>query len=96
MEPQQQLPGKVQLGEFWLQATNAWFAAADLKFEVAHITSERECFAHTFGAMGFNVLSAVLDLVENPPAVVLYTRLRGRLVLAHQLMWSRRPLSASR
>ena len=85
-EPQQQQrPGKVQLGKFWPQAPNAWFAAANLKFEVAHITSERECFVHTVGAMGFNVLCAVLDLVETPPAVDPYTTLRGRLVLAHQL-----------
>ena len=38
-QQQQQRPVKVQPGEFWLQAPNAWFAAADLKFEVAHITS---------------------------------------------------------
>ena len=43
-EHQQQRPDKVQMGEFWPQASNAWFAAADLKFEVAHITSERERF----------------------------------------------------
>ena len=42
---QQQRPGKVQLGKFWPQAPYAWFAAAELKFEVANITSERECFA---------------------------------------------------
>ena len=82
---QQQRPGKVQLGEFWPQVPNAWFAAADLKFKVAHITSERERFAHTVGAMDFNVLRAVLDLVETPPAVDPYTTLKGRLVLAHQL-----------
>ena len=36
-ELQQQQPrhGKVQLGEFWPQAPNAWFSAAELKFEVA-------------------------------------------------------------
>ena len=84
-QQQQQRPGKVQLGEFWLQAPNAWFAAADLKFKVAHITSENERFAHAVGAMGFNVLHAVLDLVETPPAVDPYTTLKGRLVLAHQL-----------
>ena len=84
--PQQQTrPGKVQLGEFWLQAPNAWFAAAELKFEVAHITGERERFAHAVGAMGFSVLRAVLDLVENPPAEDPYTTLKGTLVLAHQL-----------
>ena len=77
--------GRVQLGEFWPQAPNAWFAAADLKFQVANITSERDRFAHAVGAMGFNVLRAVMDLVENPPAVDPYTTLRGRLVLAHQL-----------
>ena len=81
-QQQQQRPGKVQLGEFWLQA---WFAAADLKFKLAHITSERERFAHAVGAMGFNVLCAVLDLVETPPAVDPYITLKGRLVLAHQL-----------
>ena len=80
---QQQRPGKVQLGEFWPQGPNAWFAAAELKFEVAHITSEREC--HTVGFMGFNVLRAVMDLVESPLTVNPYTTLKGRLVLAHQL-----------
>ena len=37
---QQQQPrqGKVQLGDFWPQAPNAWFAAAELKFEVAGST----------------------------------------------------------
>ena len=74
---QQPRPGKVQLGEFWLQAPNAWFAAAELKFEVAHITGERERFAHAVGAMGFTVLRAVLDLVENPPADEPYTTLKG-------------------
>ena len=57
----------------------------ELKFEVANITGERDPFAHAVGAMGFNVLRAVMDLVENPPAVNPYTTLKGRLVLAHQL-----------
>ena len=75
----------MQLGKFWSQAPNAWFAAVELKFEVAQITGERECFAHAVGAMGFTVLRAVLDLVENPPVDESYTTLKGRLVLAHQL-----------
>ena len=62
--------GQKQLGEFLPHAPNAWFAAAELKFEVVHITGERERFAHTVGAMGFTVLRAVLDLVENPLADV--------------------------
>ena len=79
---QQPRPGKVQLGEFCPQAPNAWFAAAELKFEVAHITGERERFAHAVGAMGFSVLHAVLDLVENPPAEDTCTTLKGHLVAA--------------
>ena len=66
--------------DFWPQAPNAWFAAAELKFEVANITGERDRFAHAVGAMGFNVLRAVMDLVENPPAVNPYTILKGHLV----------------
>ena len=72
-QQQQQRPGKVQLGDFWPQAPNAWFAAAKLEFEVANITREQERFAQAVGAMGFNLLHAVMDLVENPPAVSPYT-----------------------
>ena len=85
IQQQQQRPGKVQLGEFWPQAPNAWFAAVELKFEVANINSEREHFAHSVGAIQYNVLFAVMDLVENPPVENPYTMLKGRLVLAHQL-----------
>ena len=81
---QQQRPGKVQLGDFWPQAPNTWFATAELKFEVANITGEQEHFAHAVSAMGFNVLHMVMDLVENLSAVNPYTRLKGPLVLAHQ------------
>ena len=81
LQQQQPRPGKVQLGEFWPKAPNAWLATAELKFEVAHITSERERFTHAVRAMGFSVLRAVLDLVENPPATEPYTTLKGRLVL---------------
>ena len=63
-QQQQQQPrqGKVQLGDFWPKAPNAWFAATELKFEVANITGKRDRFAHAVGAMGFNVLCAVMDL----------------------------------
>ena len=76
-QQQQPRPGKVQLGEFRPQEPNAWFAAVELKFEVAHIISEREGFAHAVGAMGFSVLRSVLDLVENPPAEDPYTHGRA-------------------
>ena len=85
VQQQQPRQGKVQLGDFWPQAPNAWFAATELKFEVANITGERDPFPHAVGAMGFNVLRAVMDLVKNPPAVNPYTTLKGRLVLTHQL-----------
>ena len=82
---QQPRPGTEQLGKFWPQVPNAWFATAELKFEVAHITGERERFAQAVGAMGLSVLRAVLDLVENLLADEPYTALKGCLVLAHQL-----------
>ena len=82
---QQQRPGKVQLGKFWPQAPYAWFAAAELKFEVANITGERERFTYAVSAMGFNMLQTVMVLVENLPAVNPHTTLKDRLVLAHQL-----------
>ena len=71
LQQQQQAPrsGKVQLGDFWPQAPNA---AAELKFEVAHITSERERFAHTVGARshgpsGESTVNKPLHGVEGPP-----------------------------
>ena len=74
-------PGKVQLSNFWPQAPDAWF-------EMADITTERERLAHVDSAMGFNILRAFMDLVENPPVVdpyVQYIGLKERQVLAHQL-----------
>ena len=85
LQQQQPRQGKVQLGDFCPQAPNAWFAAAEVKFEVANITSQRDSFTHAVGAMGFSVLQAVMDLVETPPLVDPHTTLKGRLVLAHQL-----------
>ena len=58
---QQHRLGKIQLSEFWTHASNAWFAAAELKFEVANITSELERFAHAVGPMGFSLLYAAMD-----------------------------------
>ena len=85
-QQQQPRPGMVQLGDFWPQAPNGWFAAPKLKFEAADITDERDRFAHAGSAMGFNVLGAVMDLVENPSAVDNYIHhAEGHLVLAHQL-----------
>lgn len=83
--PAVQRANKVYLNDFWRENPHAWFAAADLKFEVAGVESERAKFANAIGAMPFSVLRHVMDLVERPPAVDPYTTLRGRLVLAHEL-----------
>ena len=52
---------------------------------MANIIGVRERFTHVVSAMGFNMLRAVMDLVENLPAVNPHTTLKDRLVLAHQL-----------
>jgi len=75
---------RVQLSEYWPQAPAAWFKATELKFQVAGITTEAEKFAHVAGALPVNLFQSVEDLVDNPPENV-YTALRGRLVLAHEL-----------
>ena len=76
---------KVQLSKFWPQAPEAWFAATELKFEVAGITQEQERFAHGVGAMAYSMLRNLIDLVEIPREVNPYTMLKGRMVLAHSL-----------
>ena len=76
---------RLHLGDFWPQAPNAWFMAADLKFRVAGISNEADKFAHAVGAIPFNTLRSVMDLVERPPTENAYTTLRGCLVLAHEL-----------
>ena len=72
-QQQMQRPAKVQLGEFWPQAPNAWFTVAELKFEVANVTGERESFAHAVSAMA------------SACCVLLLTSWSTRQ-LAHQLM----------
>jgi len=75
---------RVHLSEFWPQAPGAWFAATELKFQVAGITEENKKFAHAAGALPYSYFRSVMDLVNNPPEDA-YTTLKGRMVLAHAL-----------
>jgi hypothetical protein len=77
--------GRVKLPEFWPHAPGIWFARADLRFEVSKVTSERERFAYTVDALPYESLCLVADMVEAPPADQPYSRLKDRLLIAHQL-----------
>jgi hypothetical protein len=77
--------GRVKLPEFWSHAPGIWFARADLRFEVSHVTSERQKFAYVVDALPYEALCLVADLVEDPPAANPYSVLKDRLLMAHQL-----------
>jgi hypothetical protein len=77
--------GRVKLPEFWSHAPGIWFARADLRIEVSHVTSERQKFAYVVDALPFEAPCLVADLVEAPPATNPYSVLKDRLLMAHQL-----------
>ena len=86
--PLMQQPGyqlHCKLPDFWPSNPILWFARAEFNFEVAGVIMEREKFMHTASALPYDALTFVADLVTQPPAVQPFQRLKGRLLLSHQL-----------
>ena len=76
---------RCKLPEFWPANPVLWFARAELNFEVAQGTGEREKFMHTANALPYDALTLVADLVTQPPLYRPYQQLKERLLLSHQL-----------
>jgi hypothetical protein len=76
---------RFKLPEFWPHAPGIWFSRAELRFEMASVTSERQRFAFTIDALPYESLCLVADLVEAPAEQQSYQALKDRLLIAHQL-----------
>jgi hypothetical protein len=55
---------RCKLPEFWPHALGIWFSRAELIFEMASVTSERQRFTFTIDALPYESLCLVADLVE--------------------------------
>ena len=84
-QAQAQQSREVKLPTFWPSRPAAWFRIAESKFRLRNITSETVRFDHLLSALPEDVISSVLDVVEQIGEDEPYTQLKDRLLETHVL-----------
>jgi len=77
--PQQ--PGQVKLAAFWPQAPALWFAQAECKFAVKHVTAQFDRNCHVVAALSHESIRLVADIVESEPSKTPYNDIKQWLVV---------------
>lgn len=84
-QAQAQQSREVKLPTFWPSRPAAWFRIAESKFRLRNITDETVKFDHLLSALPEDVISSVLDVVEQIGDNQPYTQLKDRLLETHVL-----------
>ena len=74
-----------KLPEYWPDAPALWFSRAECSFTLRNVTEQREKFCLVVQALRRDSMRLVADLVETPPAELMYNALKERLLHSHQL-----------
>jgi hypothetical protein len=74
-----------KLPEYWPDAPALWFSRAECSFLLRNVTEQREKFCLVVQALPRDSMRLVADLVETPPAELMYNALKERLLHSHQL-----------
>jgi hypothetical protein len=74
-----------KLPEYWPEAPALWFSRAKCSFLLGNVTEQREKFCLVVQALPRDSMRLVADLVETPPAELMYNALKERLLHSHQL-----------
>jgi hypothetical protein len=74
----------LQLPEFWVETPAAWFAYVESKFRLKGVPAETDCYDYLVAALPRASVRRVLDLLERPDANQPYSRLKERLLVAHE------------
>ena len=75
----------IKLPSFWSDKPASWFALAESRFRTHGITCEQAKLDQLVGALNKESIGRVLDLIEVLPLFTPYSRLKARLLEAHQL-----------
>ena len=75
----------IKLPSFWSNKLSSWFTLTESSFCTHGITGEQAKFDQLVGALSKESIGCVLDLVEVPLLFTPYTKLKARLLEAHQL-----------
>jgi hypothetical protein len=74
-----------KLPEYWPDAPALWFLRAECSFLLRNVTDQREKFCPGGASLPRDSMRLVADLVESPPAELMYNALKNRLLASHQL-----------
>jgi len=76
---------EVKLPSFWPSRPAAWFRLAESRFRLRNITEELVMFDHLLSALPEDVISSVLDILEEVGEEEPYSILKERLLETHVL-----------
>lgn len=70
----------LKLPPFWKSNIKLWFIQAESSFELSGITNDNTKYNNIIAIMDQETLSAVSDILTNPPATGKYNALKQRLL----------------
>jgi hypothetical protein len=74
-----------KLPEYWPDAPTLWFLRAECSFLLRNVTEQRKKSAPVVQSLPRDSMRLVADLVESPPAELMYNAMKNRLLASHQL-----------
>ncbi|MFO0002453.1 MAG: hypothetical protein ACK559_15090, partial [bacterium] len=79
--------GSCKLLEYWPDAPALWFSRAECSFLLRNVTEPREKFCLVVKFLPRDSMRLVADLMETPPAELMYNALKEMLLHSHQLTY---------
>lgn len=80
----------LKLIPFWANNPTTWFIQAEAQFKIAKITSESSRFYHVLSALPQEVIESIVDFIQSPPEVDLYSNIKKVLIERHSLSVEKR------
>ncbi len=85
LHPHAAVASNCKLPEYWPDAPVLWFSRAECSFLLRNVTEQREKFCLVVQSLPRESMRLVADMVELPPAELMYNALKEWQLHSHQL-----------
>lgn len=80
----------LKLQPFWPNSPATWFISAEAQFTLSRITSDISRYHYVVASLPQDVAESIMDILQNPPVINLYSQLKKVLIERHSLSMERR------
>lgn len=75
----------VKLPNFWSNSPSTWFVLAESQFALAKVTTQETKYNFVVASLPEDIAESITDLLEDPPTLNKYDKLREKLIDRHSL-----------